>query len=461
MINKISKRRTENYIGQLKASLIYKALAIIASFLAVPLMISYLGIELFGIWSTILSVMSWIVFFDLGLGNGLRNQIAIAVAENDYSEASRYISSGYTLIGLISFVLLTFVVCFAYVAPLNSIFNTNLIARAELRDVVLVSSFFIFFNFWLSLINQVLNATQKTSAVVFGQFVTNTIALLAVFILFKFTEASLFHMAAAYGISLVASSALLSFWFYRKNYILIPYFLIDTSHLKPLLNLGLQFFVIQIAFLIIFTTDKILITQLFGPGHVAEYDVVFKFFSVITILHSLITAPLWSAYTDAFHRGDFVWIQSALRKQIILFFAVIIAILLMVALARPLIGLWIGNSFPVSMPLVLSLALLIAISTWNNIFSHFLNGIGTIKIQLVLSIIAMIINIPLAVFFVKWIGLGINGIVLATVVSLLMTAVALPVQVNKIIRKRTKMATSDNQYTDLSKSQHSDSIIQP
>lgn len=87
MSNNISRKRTENYIGQLKASLIYKALAIIASFLAVPLMIGHLGREQFSIWSTILSVMSWIVFFDLGLGNGLRNQITIAVAKNDYSEA--------------------------------------------------------------------------------------------------------------------------------------------------------------------------------------------------------------------------------------------------------------------------------------------------------------------------------------------------------------------------------------
>ena len=48
------------------------------------------------------------------------------------------------------------------------------------------------------------------------------------------------------------------------------------------------------------------------------------------------------------------------------------------------------------------------------------------------------LNIPLAILFVKNFGLGISGVVLATVVSLLLAAVALPIQVNRIIRNRTK-----------------------
>ena len=39
----------------------------------------------------------------------------------------------------------------------------------------------------------------------------------------------------------------------------------------------------------------------------------FKLFSVITFAHALVSGPLWSAYTDAYHRGDFVWIEVSLR----------------------------------------------------------------------------------------------------------------------------------------------------
>ena len=67
---------------------------------------------------------------------------------------------------------------------------------------------------------------------------------------------------------------------------------------------------------VIFTTDKILITQLFGPQHVASYDVVFKLFSVITIVHGILMAPLWSAYSDAYHRNDMEWIKKTIKNQL-------------------------------------------------------------------------------------------------------------------------------------------------
>ena len=72
----------------------------------------------------------------------------------------------------------------------------------------------------------------------------------------------------------------------------------------------------------------------------------------------------------------------------------------------------------------------------------FVNGVGKIKLQLYTALIAMIINIPLAIYFVKWLDLGLSGVVLANVVSLSLSAIALPIQVNQIIRKRTREATA-------------------
>jgi len=81
MSEAVSKERTHNYVRQIKGAVVYKAVAMAASFLAIPLMIRYLGQEQFGVWSTLLTVMSWIVFFDLGVGNGLRNKVAEALAK--------------------------------------------------------------------------------------------------------------------------------------------------------------------------------------------------------------------------------------------------------------------------------------------------------------------------------------------------------------------------------------------
>jgi Na+-driven multidrug efflux pump len=125
------------------------------------------------------------------------------------------------------------------------------------------------------------------------------------------------------------------------------------------------------------------------------------------------------------------------HKQLMIFIGIIAAICLIGLLIKPIIALWIGHEMPVSQSLVISISLFVLVSTWNNIYAMFLNGIGEIKLQLYTALIAMFINIPLAIYFVKWLDLGLSGVVLATVVSLSLPAIAVTIQVNQIIRKRT------------------------
>ena len=434
----VSKERTRNYLHQIKGAIVYKVVGMLASFLAIPLMIRYLGQEQFGVWSTLLTVMSWIVFFDLGVGNGLRNKVAEALAKNAKVEAANYIASGYSLIGLIALVLWTLVTGLSFFVPWQAVFNTQAIPETTLRLAVQVSIFFVVLNFWTGLISAILGAVQKTAMTALGQLVSNVFALLFVFVLTKTTEATITCLALAYGVSLVIANIGLSWWFYHGNPELRPKLHLDKQHVNPLLSVGMQFFTIQIAVLIIFTTDKILIAQLLGPEYVTQYDVVFKLFGLITFAHALISAPLWSAYTDAYHRSDMTWIKRMLHKQMMIFGGVIVAAFIVSLLAKPIISLWIGHEMTVSQPLVISICLFSLVSTWNNIFAMFVNGVGEIKLQLYTAVIAMVINTPLAILFVKWFGLGLSGVVMATVSSLLLAAVALPIQVNQIIRKRTR-----------------------
>jgi O-antigen/teichoic acid export membrane protein len=438
----VSKERTRNYLQQIKGAVVYKAVAMLVSFLAIPMMIRYLGQEQFGVWSTLLTVMSWIVFFDLGVGNGLRNKVAEALAKNDKAEAANYIASGYSLIGLIALVLWVLVTGASFFVPWQSVFNTQAIPEATLRLTVQGVVFFVVLNFWIGLISAILGALQKTAMTALSQLISNVLALLFVFVLSKTTDATITYLALAYGVSLVIANIGLSWWFYQGHPELRPKPYLDKQHVNPLLSVGLQFFTIQIAALIIFTTDKILITQLLGPEYVTQYDVIFKLFGLITFAHALISAPLWSAYTDAYHRNDMKWIKIMLHKQLIIFGGVMVATFTMVLLTKPIIAIWIGHEMTVSQPLVISIGLFVLVSTWNNIYAMFVNGIGQIKLQLYTAVIAMVINVPLAVFFVKWFDLGLSGVVLATVVSLLLAAVALPIQVNQIIRPRTRVTAA-------------------
>ena len=75
------------------ASLIFKVIDIPVYLALVPVTINYLNEYEYGIWLTLSSIILWIDTFDIGLGNGLRNKLGCAIAENDYSKGKAYVST--------------------------------------------------------------------------------------------------------------------------------------------------------------------------------------------------------------------------------------------------------------------------------------------------------------------------------------------------------------------------------
>jgi O-antigen/teichoic acid export membrane protein len=438
MTEAVSRERTHNYLRQIKGAVAYRSVAMAASFFAIPLMIGYLGQEQFGVWSSLLTIMSWVVFFDLGIGNGLRNKVAESLANNERDETARYIASGYTIIGLIALALWALVTAISFIIPWQAVFNTRAIPEASLRTTVQIAVFFVLLNFWIGLISALLGAVQKTSVVALGQMISNLAILGFVYVLTYIADASISQLAIVYGLSLVTANILLSLWFYRRHPEMRPHPHLDKRYARPLLHVGAQFFTIQLAVLVIFTTDKMLITQLFGPQYVTPYEVVFKLFSVITLAHGLVSAPLWSAYTDAYHCGDFRWMKGMLRKQLMVFGGVVLAVVLLCLSARPIIAVWVGRELVVSLPFIIVMGIFVLISLWNNIFAMLVNGIGRIRLQLYTAVVGMLVNIPLSIFFATYLGLGLSGIVLGTICSLLLAAVALPIQVYLLINPGIK-----------------------
>ncbi len=434
-----SKSRSSNYKKQVQWSFLFKLLSVGCSFLVIPLMIAYLGKEEYGVWSTLLSVSSWIILFDVGIGNGLRNKISESLAEQDLEKTKAYISTAYMVIVVIVTFLLLCTFLSSYFIPWQKIFNTRIFSEDYLRNVVNITLLFMLINFWLNLIDQVFNGFQRTSLSVLNQFLKNATILIFVFLLDLFAESSLISLAIIYGSATILVNVLISIWFYKKNKNIQPDIKkYSKDYIKPIASLGVNFFLIQIAVIVLFTTDKILITQLFGSAQVADYDVVFRLFSMVTVIHTILMAPLWSAYSDAFHRKDFLWMEKTLKQQLKLFVLFVGGIIILAVLTRPIVKIWIGNGIELSTSLILSVGLFVTISIWNNIFAYFMNATNQLKTQMITSVFAVFINIPLSIFFVKQFDMGVYSIVLGTVVALSLFAVFGSLQVFKSLKKWKK-----------------------
>src|SRR5690606_12870705 len=97
LINLIDER-TLNILKNILPMLFYKAGSMFISLMYVPLLINTLTPEYYGVWLTITTLIVWISLFDIGLGNGLRNNLAKSIALNEKHKAQIYISTSYFFI---------------------------------------------------------------------------------------------------------------------------------------------------------------------------------------------------------------------------------------------------------------------------------------------------------------------------------------------------------------------------
>ena len=92
----------KNVRKNMALSTVYKALSMVISYLYVPVVLAYLGEVKYGVWTTILNVLSWITYFDIGIGHGLRNKLAENLdKEGNEIKCRKYVSSAYFTFGII------------------------------------------------------------------------------------------------------------------------------------------------------------------------------------------------------------------------------------------------------------------------------------------------------------------------------------------------------------------------
>ena len=412
-----------------------KGISVVITFLLVPMTLHYLQPVQYGIWLTLSSIVAWMIYFDFGLGNGLRNKLAEALAKDDFELAKSYVSTAYFLI---TFIIVGFLAIFF---TCNQFLNWAIILNApsslshELSLLAAIIFLFFGMRFISVLIETILLADQKPALANFIEVIGNFLSLLLTYILIKTTQSSLIFLGIALGVSTAAIPALSSFVLFNTRYNRIApawkYF--KYIHTRQLLGLGLKFFILQIGALIIFSTSNIIITQLFSPADVVPYNIAYKYYSVATMAFAIILTPFWSAYTEAYVRNDISWIQKSIRKLIHFWAFLGVGVLVMTIVAKMFYKMWIGETVYVPFLVSLFMGFYVLETTWCNIFVNFINGTGKVQLQLWAAAFVSVIGIPLAIILARYCGLGIIGVALSPCIVLLPACILWPIQVKKIL----------------------------
>lgn len=429
-----SKSRTTLLRKNILASFVVKGWSGLVQLMLVPATLLCLGAYENGLWMTIYSFLFWIESLDIGLGNGLRNKLAAYLAHDEQAKARQCVSS--TLVMLIAVIVPIGIAALCAIAWLDpyTLLNIDTARVPHLREVLLLSTSLICCVFVVKFIGNIYLALQlpaiNNALVVGGQ----TLALLFVVLLNMLHPGGdmLLWVALAYTLSpLIVYAAAFPITFRRYPTLRPSLRSFSWPVVGEMFRIGIRFFVLQIAGIILFTTSNALISRMFSPSMVTPYQVAYRYFSLAMMLFTIVAVPFWSATTEAFERGDVAWIRRSMRRMHLVLVGIALLLVCMTALAQPVYRLWVGADVVVPLRMSVLMAAYMMIVIFSLSYSYFLNGLNALSLQLLFTVGAALVYIPLAWHWGK--VFGVEGMLLALCVVNIPGAVVNSIQFHKIV----------------------------
>lgn len=419
-------------------SFILQGISIACSFFLVPITLDYLKAEEYGVWLTLNSIITWFNVCEIGMGMGLKNKLAEALAVRDYELGRRYVSATYIVLTLIMTFFFGIFIIIDNFLDWCSILNIHTISSDELSLVVLVVVSFFCLNFILKTIGVILAADQRISYSSLMGVISSIISLFIIWFLTKVTSSSLLNVAFVFSSIPVIVFFICSMVLFSNKYKQIKpsWKFFDLNCAKQLLGLSLSFFILQVSSIIIFTTSNIIITQTVGPSEVSTYNICFKFFNIATLAFNLILNPMWPAYTNAYKLGDILWIKKGIKKSVVIWALLSIVTLIMLVCSPIIFEIWIGKTVYIPFSLSVFMTIYVIIGNWNNIFAQMLAGVGKVKLSVINSGVVAVLFIPLCICMCK--NFGAMGVTLSMTMTILTGTFWQPIQTHKIINNTAK-----------------------
>lgn len=407
-------------------SVISRIIGMIMAMISAPLLLHLLGNEKYGIWVTLLSIVSWIYTFDFGIANGLRNKLTECLATNKESEARKYLGTAYFLLGLASFTIFFLIAIIIYFCDITLILNMH-IDNESLETVLLVAVFFACVNFTISLVRQVFYALQRSAL----DSIANTSAQIAftfvLYVLSKCQLSFLIIVAVAEGVMQMAKNIISSLYvFYQNHELFFSLTDIDKKYAGGILSFGLQMFIVQIAALILNTTDNLIISHYLGAKEVTPYSICYKYFGMIESVYVAVFTPFMGAYTAAYARRDIAYINRLVRRNIFGYIIFALGIIFAGYIFKPFAYLWLGQDLGYAQWLIPLTALYFAMLMFTHVFSCVLAAFSMIREVTFAVVLEAIVNIPISVYCAVNLEMGTVGVIVGSLASMIIAVIVFP-----------------------------------
>lgn len=414
-----------------------KILATLSTYIAVPLLLKILTNEDYGVWISLGSVLIWAQFFDIGIGNGLKNSLVQLEVEKSFEQQRRLISTAYYLLLGIACGLFLVLLVVDRIVDWNDFFGLG--RGGSLNRVFLMVMLSYCLQLVLNVALSIFQAYKLYSINDVFAFVSQIVTLLFIVVVYlRYGTISLSKFAIIVSAIPVLVLVVINYMLFRQRRdtmnIRIEYF--SKTEIRSLLSKGIGFMITKAGAIMLMSSDSLLIAYFLGAANVVPYNMTYKYFSVALIFFGVIINPFWVAFADAINKGERDWIIGRIKRLILVWSLVPVMLSILVWLGPLFFHKWSQGKIEFDFTLGLTMAIYVSMYSFNMIFNQFINATGKIFISIIISVVILILNIPLSKILAVDLDLGPLGVLLATIVLYSLKVVVFPVQFHKVINKR-------------------------
>lgn len=435
-INKIfhsDDKRTASVKKNILGSLVIRGVSILVSLLIVPMTLNYVSSEVYGIWLTLSSIMLWLNFFDIGFTLGLKNKLAESIALNDWGRGKKLVSTTYFMMFVIFLPLCLLLEAFVHFIKWSSLLNVNAIYEPDIQKTLIVLIACFCFQMIFNVLTSVVAAYQRVALSSTFPVIGNCVSLVIIYILTKLCDPSLFVLSLAISLPPIIVIVLFSIILFSTSFKRVKPNIksVDLKYVKTIFSLGVKFFLIQIQVVILFQATNLLITNISGPMDVTNYNIAYKYLSIAMMVYTIMLGPLWPAFTDAYTKRDFSWMNTVYAKMKMFYLASVIVVGLMIACSSLVYRLWLGDNVNIPFEMTLCVGLYIIVNTWDSLQAQLINGIGCIRLQTYITLLGILLHLPLSFILGKYVGA--IGVIMSQILITLLYSICFTIQLTKLL----------------------------
>ena len=438
----IEDKNTGEIVGNISYSLLLKGGALVVGFLTTPAYIRFFSSSsVLGVWFSILSVLNLMLFFDFGVGNGLRNVFVELYSAGKNDRLKSYISTAYIyLTGICITIIVLSVFLFRFI-NWNALFNlsADLLAPAIFAKGMTILFAGVMLQIALRLTSSLLLAMQNAALPNLFALATNLFLLVGI-ALCNFTghNDDFVFLSYLYVLSVTAPLVLATviiFGTKLKN-IRPTLHCFEPALVKEVGSTGNKFLVIQIAVQILCGSVTAYAVNVFvDAANVVTYSLYYKVYHQVFVVYGIILAPIWSAVTKALVEERYEWLSKTVKKAALVGVAIFLAQFAVLPLMQTLFDIWLGAD-----TITLSMTSLLLFTFGNGIillllfFFHICSGLGELDGQFLWGLIGGLAFVVLSYFLTKY-ARDYNTVVLAQTLAAIPYCAFEFVWLNKRLRK--------------------------